>query len=145
MENLEFEAYTDPAVRCLFVKCTGKLTRENGFELADMARQDDNYENDFNVITDISGCEVTIKSEGLRQLATYINQKWPSKVNFTSAFIVDGPLNFGMARIYGAYSSMRVVEPLIFNIKQAGIKEKIKAAYHLPADYQFPEFLKFPE
>jgi len=143
MEDLTTDIHIDPSVRCLFVKGTGTLTKTNSFELADLARQDKSYENDFNVLSDLSDCTIDISPEILRQLAVYIDQKWATPKKFVSAFIVDGPLNHGLARIYGAYSSSRIVEPVILNRKNPDIKTQIKTLFNLPNDYQLPAFLDY--
>ena len=143
MEDLTANIHIDPSIRCLFIKGIGTLTRTNSFELADLARQDSRYENDFNVLSDLSDCSIEISPEVLRQLAIYIDQKWPTQNKFMSAFIVNGPLNHGLARIYGAYSSSRIIEPVILNSQNLDIKPQICTIFNLPNDYQLPDFLGY--
>lgn len=143
MEDLTANIHIDPSIRCLFIKGTGTLTKTNSFELADLAREDIRYENDFDVLSDLSDCTIEISPEVLRQLAIYIDQKWATQKKFVSAFIVNGPLNHGLARIYGAYSSTRVVEPVILNSQNLDVKTQIKTVFDFPDDYQLPEFLGY--
>ncbi|WP_148301786.1 hypothetical protein [Sneathiella glossodoripedis] len=133
--------FLDANVRCLFIQITGLLDLPQAKEYARRARLDPRYENDFDVLTDISFCELKMEGNDLRAFADFMNKNWPTQGKIKGAILLQGQFAHGMARMYDAYTHHRVNRPAFFHREKPDLYKEICSYFGFPTDYQLPEFL----
>ncbi len=110
-------------------------------QYASDARQDHRYHNNFNVLTDLTDCELSIAPAELRTLADFMNKNWPTGDTVKAALILDNDLAHGLARMYDVYSKNRAKDPTFFHDNQPNLHLEIQTYFELPEDYQLPDFI----
>jgi hypothetical protein len=144
MRNTGVQHYLDPQVNCLFIHISGFVDLHLAQQYASDARQDPRYHNDFNVLTDLTDSELSMSPTGLRDLADFMNKKWPTTRQIKAALILDSDLAHGLARMYDVYSNDRANDPAFFHNTQPDLHAVVRSHFELPDDYQFPSFITTP-
>ncbi len=143
MENSQIKWHLDPQYRCLFTKVYGTIDKARALKHMVEARQDPKFENDFSVLSDVTSCSFQMTADDIREVATYMGTKWPTKNALKSGVIVSSALGHGLARIYSAFSDERGSNTMVFRNDEPNLQLKIALHFEFPDSYKFPEFLDF--
>ena len=143
MKKSGVDWFLDPTVKCLFIRTYGLIDKQLNFENSLTVREDPRYENDFNVLSDVTDCEFNLTTDDLRDIAQFQNEHWPTEIKLKSAMVINSALAHGLVRTFSVYNEQRYPDLTLFNRNDPELIKKLVAHFELPSDYSFPVFLNY--
>jgi hypothetical protein len=140
MQTSYIKWHLDPKERCLFTKIVGPVDKARVLQHMHEARTDEKFENDFNILSDITECEFLMTTEEIREAAAYMSTQWTTDKTLRTGIIVSSALGHGLARTYSAFRDDRDLNTLVFQQDDPNLTQQIFYHFKFADAYELPEF-----